>query len=74
MAHAWLNTVKHQVHLSNIKKNSVHTAKKTQHFSITKMKWLMLLMLFRVIIAVSFWDSYQTQKYTLRAKCRVTER
>jgi hypothetical protein len=30
-------------------KNAVHTAKKTQHFTITKTKWLML---FRKMIAV----------------------
>jgi hypothetical protein len=48
-------------------KNSVRTAKKTQHFAITKIKWLML---FLEIIAVC--SENHTKPITLRAKCRVT--
>jgi hypothetical protein len=41
-----INTLKPEDHLN---KNSVRTAKKTQHFTITKINWLTL---FREIIAV----------------------
>jgi hypothetical protein len=43
-----INLSKHEAHLK-IFKNSVRTAKKTQHFTITKINWLTL---FKEIIAV----------------------
>jgi hypothetical protein len=45
-------------------KNSVSNSKKTQHFTITIISWLMM---FKEIIAV--YSSYDTSKYTLWAKC-----
>jgi hypothetical protein len=44
-----INPVKTEVHTNNNYKNSVRTAKKTQHFTITKINWLTL---FKEIIAV----------------------
>jgi hypothetical protein len=43
-------------------KNSVRAAKKTQHFTITKINWLML---FEEIIPV-FTEPYETNKYKMQ--------
>jgi len=51
-------------------KNSVRTSKRTPHFTITKINWLTL---FKEIIAV-YNKSHEAHKYTLREKCKVTER
>jgi hypothetical protein len=48
-------------------KNSVRTSKRTPHFTITKIKWLML---FKEQITV-YSDNHRKLINTLRAKCRV---
>jgi hypothetical protein len=50
-------------------KNSVHTSKKKQYFSFTKINWLML---FREIITV-YSEHHMKPINTLGTKCRVTE-
>jgi hypothetical protein len=47
-------------------KYSVHTSKRTPHFTITKINWLML---FKEIIPVYT----ETHKKTINIKCRVTD-
>jgi hypothetical protein len=44
-------------------KNSVRTAKKTPHFTITKINWLTL---FKEIIAV-YTESYETHSYKMQS-------
>jgi hypothetical protein len=46
-------------------KNSARSSKRTQHFTITKINWLML---FKEIIAV-----YSEIKKPINTKCRVTD-
>jgi hypothetical protein len=47
-------------------KNSVHTSKRTQHLTITKIKWLML---FKEIIAVYS----ETRAKAMNTKCNVAD-
>jgi hypothetical protein len=44
-------------------KNSVHTAKKTQHITVTEINWLTL---FKEIITLQ-WESYETHKYKMQS-------
>jgi hypothetical protein len=47
-------------------KNSVHTSKRTPHFSITKINWLML---FKEIIAVYI----ENHAKPINTKCSITD-
>jgi hypothetical protein len=51
-------------------KNSVRTSKRTPHFTVTKINWLIL---FKEIIVVYSENHIKTYKFALSAKCRVTE-